>query len=109
MLIFDDVPNQLGIDAEIVVNQYMPHADDVGPGNLWNALARFLGPRPSGLADDLQVADTLTLDELILFKNVGERVWRWMFSIASRMSRSLSHGSLTRELPRREHGHGTWA
>jgi hypothetical protein len=49
----DDLPNDVFVDAKVVVHDLVTHADDVGPLNFWMREAELAGHVASGFADDL--------------------------------------------------------
>lgn len=57
-----DIPDQLKVNAEVVMNELVPHPGHLPPWHTRRTLAQWLRDALGGLANNLQVADDGILD-----------------------------------------------
>ena len=55
-LVVDDVEDQVGVDAEVLVYDDVAKSGDCRPGNVWNACAGFGSEAAHGFSDDREVS-----------------------------------------------------
>jgi hypothetical protein len=66
----DCVPNQILIDAEVLVNQSVAHSDDFLPRNLGMGIPEWSGDQPAGFSDNLNVVHDPGLDEFVVVEGL---------------------------------------
>jgi hypothetical protein len=64
-VVFNDIPYDLRVDLEVVMDENVTHANDLRLWNICRSLPHLLWHSPCRFADDLQVSDDPILDELI--------------------------------------------
>jgi len=57
--------NASPVHFEVVVDQYMAHARDLFPRDLWAVVLDGLRNSPGGFPDDLNVTQNMRLDQLV--------------------------------------------
>jgi hypothetical protein len=53
----DDIPHEIEIYTEVIVDELVSHARHLTPGHTWNSLSQIRRHALGGLADDLQISD----------------------------------------------------
>lgn len=94
-------PNDIRIDAEIVMDKYISHADDLLPFDLIGIRRGFRRQGPDRLANDLQMVQNPRLDQFVFVERRAAASGVFSIrSIASAMSSRRSRSSLISHEPR---------
>lgn len=67
-IVFDYRPDYTRVNAEIVMDKNISHPDDFRQSDLGMFLHKFLQKSADGFADNLQMMQRLSLNQLALFK-----------------------------------------
>jgi hypothetical protein len=59
----DNIPDQIEIDGEVVMNETVAHSTDLPPGHFGAKTLDLIAQRLDSLADDLEIADHGILDD----------------------------------------------
>jgi hypothetical protein len=67
-MILHNIPNYLQIDAEIAMDEMIPHPDDCGPRNFRMSSLGLIGNSPSRFTDDLDEFNEGVLVQFTMLK-----------------------------------------
>ena len=100
-LLVDDLPDELQVNAEIVMDELIAHAGDLPPRQVWVRLREASRKLLHRFADDLEVASTASC-VLRSAKNSARPplVYDPIAAIASRIWSKYARSSFTRPAPR---------